>query len=139
MGGLDCEVDVVESVDTAVEAEGAVESAEVVVGAEVSVGASVAVDVEEVSEDVVGAEVVGMDELSDGTSDADVEAPKTVPDGSEEGAVSETGAEALPNESSPALATPSLISAIYEHLDLPDPRQLRPCRNARAWQMVVRR
>ena len=50
MGGLDCEVDVVESVDTAVEAEGAVESAEVVVGAEVSVGASVAVDVEEVSE-----------------------------------------------------------------------------------------
>jgi hypothetical protein len=38
MGGLDCEVDVVESVDTAVEAEGAVESAEVVVGAEVSVG-----------------------------------------------------------------------------------------------------
>jgi hypothetical protein len=31
MGGLDCEVDVVESVDTAVEAEGAVESAEVVV------------------------------------------------------------------------------------------------------------
>jgi hypothetical protein len=41
--------------------------------------ASVAVDVEEVSEDVVGAEVVGTDELSDGTSDADVEAPKTVP------------------------------------------------------------
>jgi hypothetical protein len=75
MGGLDCEVDVVESVDTAVEAEGAVESAEVVVGAEVSVGASVAVDVEEVSEDVVGAEVVGTDELSDGTSDADVDAP----------------------------------------------------------------
>jgi hypothetical protein len=133
IGGLDCEVDVVESVDTAVEAEGAVESAEVVVGAEVSVGASVAVDVEEVSEDVVGAEVVGTDELSDGTSDADV------PDVSEEGAVSETGAEAFPNESSPALATPSLISAIYEHLDLPDPRQLRPCRNARAWQMVVRR
>ena len=33
MGGLDCEVDVVESVDAAVEAEGAVESAEVVVGA----------------------------------------------------------------------------------------------------------
>jgi hypothetical protein len=61
------------------------------------------------------------------------------PDVSEEGAVSETGAEAFPNESSPALATPSLISAIYEHLDLPDPRQLRPCRNARAWQMVVRR
>ena len=85
MAGLDCEVDVVESVDTAVEAEGAVESAEVVVGAEVSVGASVAVDVEEVSEDVVGAEVVGTDELSDGTSDADVEAPKTVPDVSEEG------------------------------------------------------
>ena len=53
--------------------------------------ASVAVDVEEVSEDVVGAEVVGTDELSDGTSDADVEAPKTVPRVSEEGAVSETG------------------------------------------------
>ncbi len=35
---------------------------------------------------MVGAEVVGTDELSDGTSDADVEAPKTVPDVSEEGA-----------------------------------------------------